>query len=464
MGEEKDVPQKNSAQQAEEKAKEAMNTAKDTASLAKNAASGNYIGAAKDTVNLLKNKKVRRKIIINFIMQLLVPILILLFIAGIFMAVIQGIGSAIGDGIEAVGGWFAGDSVDTSGNTYSITINNDKFEEIVASMAAQGINAESSSLTEECLKLFILAQYRTQYPKDVKIRIEVSDEEKQKIEARSNRFGRPTNLVNEDGKNYLKTEGCIHLYRPEFTNDELRYIQREELDKYLNGEKSFDDVKKYYTLEGENLILPQKKIEKYIQGEDEREDAPIDLNQEDDGYDWESFNNRTPTRETVTPSLIRVPYQTQIASYSMPMEFLTILTSFTQNSEYGVALARLVDNSNTKINILDESVTTEERYVHQYKSHTKVKFFDGTRVYLPIYSDLWVEYSGNIRDYYVTEERLWRPNRNQYIATENKNDYRYIYEKETPRIYRENTITTEYTAKMQLAEASGWFSRTSQRI
>lgn len=455
-------PEKSSAQKAEEGVQDAVNAAKDGASFAKNAASGNYLGAAKDAANLLQNKKARMHIMISSIMQIAMPIFIILFIAGLFMSVIQGIGNAIGDGISAVGGWFSGDSIDTSGNRYSITVNNDTFEGIVSAMASQGINAESSSLTEECLKLFIIAQYRTQYPDDVEIRIEVSDEEKQKIEARANTFGRGTNLVNEDGKNYLKTTGCIQLYRPEFTSSKLRYVDQTVLDEYVNGTNenydTFDEVKEYYSLdENNNLVLPQKRTIKNLIGEEEREDSIIDLTQDNDGIDWESFNNNTtPDRETEEHSIVTLPYQTTISNYSMPVEFLAILTSFTQNSEYGVAVANLVTNdSSMTLNILDNSKTTEIRKIRQYESHTNVKYMIGAKAYLPIYSALWISYNGNIRDYYVNDrERVWKANTSVYSATETPSPY--VYDTRTPYRQLSNTITTQYTTTIQVGSVNSW--------
>lgn len=450
-----DQPQKSSAQKVEDNAKQTMSAVKDGTNLAKNFSTGNYVGAAKDTVNLLKNKKVRTHLLISTIASILIPILIILLIAGVFMTVISAIGDivttvvdSIGEFFSGVGNWFAS-LFDPDSGKFIITINDQKFQDLKSTLAASGINTESSNLTDECLKLFLLAQYKTQYPEDVVIKIEISDEEKQKIEQRGRGNTVQSEDIDGDGENeyYLKSEGCIQLFRPEFTNDRLRYVEEETLNEYKNREKSFDDVKGKYSIDSDgNLLVPVIKTTKYIQGEDEVQESLLDLTQED-SYDWESFNNRTPTSERDDRDVQPLPYQSVVSSYSLPFEFLTILTTFTQNSEFGVAVAELVNNeSYIKLNILDNSKTTEERYTYQYNSHTEVKYKVGAKAIIPE-AQLWINYTGNIWDYVDDSDRqmLWKPDE-------------YNYETNTPRIYRANTIKTEYTQSIQLGKAETWFS------
>ena len=128
-----------------------------------------------------------------------------------------------------------------------------------------------------------------------------------------------------------------------------------------NWQTAFNDVKNKYTIDTNgNLVLPQKKEVNVIEGDEEKTVSLVDLTNENDGFDWESFNTRIPTSETITPSLTTIPYQSIISPYTMPFEFLAILTSFTQNSEFGVAVAELVNKeSKIKLNVLDNSKTTE---------------------------------------------------------------------------------------------------------
>lgn len=429
----------------------------DAASAVANYYSGNYVGAAASAVEVVKNKKARKFSLVSTIISIVAPILIIVMLGLFFMQIINSIGdtvstvvSTMSSFISGTGNWFTSLFDQTSGKLV-ININEDKFKELKNSLKAQAIDTEASSLTDECLKLFLLAQYKTQYPEDVIIKIEISQEEKAKIDAR----GRGNYVVTEDGKYYLKTSGCIELRRPEFTNGKLRYVQEETLKAYdKSTDKNFDDIKDKYSLsKSGSLIIPEKTIEKYIEGEDEGQAEWKDLD-EDDDYNWENFNTRTPTKQKTTITLKQIPYQSIISPYTMPFEFLTILTTFTQNSEYGVAVAELVSNkSSILLDILDNSKTTEERYTYQYKSNSKIQYRVGAKCKV-IDGAVWghkttgspeiEEYKQGDLDKNISEEMLW------------KNEVE-SYEVEKPRIYRENTIKTEYTSSLQLKKAESCF-------
>ena len=97
-------------------AQDMQEIAKSGASLAKNAATGNVVGAAKDALNLAKNKKVRNKIIRHTILQIAGPfLLILLLVAalfGIFGAVADTVGEVLGGIGQAIVDFFTVDESD----------------------------------------------------------------------------------------------------------------------------------------------------------------------------------------------------------------------------------------------------------------------------------------------------------------------------------------------------------------
>ena len=81
-------------------AQDMQQIAKSGASLAKNVATGNAVGVAKDALKLAKNKKVRNKMIRHAIIQFAGPFLLILFLAaaifGIFGAVADTVGEVLG--------------------------------------------------------------------------------------------------------------------------------------------------------------------------------------------------------------------------------------------------------------------------------------------------------------------------------------------------------------------------------
>lgn len=421
------------------KLQKALNAAKTTKKNVKDISSGDF---AKKKAEEVKNKaksKLRNKIILLAI-KILVPVLIILLIAGFFMAIIGGIGEIVEGVVSAIRG-------DIDGGTIGeciVRFDEEKFEEMKNTLKANGINPEASNLTDECLKAFILAQYRTQYPTDVKLRIQISDEEYDKIMQKGGAKG--YNFVQEGNDRYMQVNGCIKLYRPEFTGNELRYADEESLNKWID-DNNFFQAEQYYSLDkAGNLIIPEKKEEKYIESEWEVQPALIDL--ENENYDWESFNKRNG-QEKIEVTSKKIPYKSLIANYTMPFEFLTLLTTFTQNSEYGMAVAELVNTkSDIEINILDNSKTTEERQTWQTHDYAYINYKIGGNTVIPSKS-IWRSYN-NYRDFSEFFDRednmemLWNPSV-------------YGYPKNIYKVKRANTITTEYTARLQIQKAETWF-------
>lgn len=463
--------EKSTLQQADETKQEVQGAV----NVVKNYAKKNYVGAAKEGIKLLKNEKTREKLLIGIIVGIMIPVLI----AALFMTVVssitdivEGVISTIGNFFSGVGDWFTRMFKPDIGKMV-IMVDDEKFQEVKQSLASQGISASSAQLTDECLKVFLLAQYKTQYPDDVILLIEISEEEKKKIDAR----GRGISIVKEAGTYYLKSEGCIQLYRPEFTTDKLRYCEKGTLDEYVNGTKSFDDVKDYYTIDSQgNLIVPQKKAEKVIEGKEEKIDAMTNLNNED-SFDWTSFDEGNSTKETITPLLQTIPYQSNISGYTMPYEFLTTLTTFTQNSEFGVAVANLISFSTINLNILDNSITNEKREIIQYNNNTEIEYRVGIEkeeaneplepeeeANEPINSE--IDYSEENSEQIVFETD---PSEDSNIQIELETDSsgnpnsKVVWEKdlkyhESNQVYikRKTTKTTEYSSMLQVAKATTW--------
>ena len=120
--------QNNLAKKASDDIKSTTQGVKDTANLAKNIATGNVVGAAKNALNLAKNKKFRRKAIIHAVISTLMPFIIIIilatFILGIFNAVGNGVKSILDAIIEATGSLFIADDE-------GIIITDEQIDEII---------------------------------------------------------------------------------------------------------------------------------------------------------------------------------------------------------------------------------------------------------------------------------------------------------------------------------------------
>ena len=85
-------------QESQQNAQETKDAVKDGANLAKNVASGNYVGAVADGVKLAKNKKVRKMVLVSIVIQIAVVVVLASSVFTIFDKVgdvIQGVVDAI---------------------------------------------------------------------------------------------------------------------------------------------------------------------------------------------------------------------------------------------------------------------------------------------------------------------------------------------------------------------------------
>ena len=164
----------------------------------------------------------------------------------------------------------------------------------------------------------------------------------------------------------------------------------------------------------------------------------------------------------------------------MPYEFLAQLTSFTNCTEYGLAVAALVtDKTDIKINILDDSKTTEQRYTKAYNRTHDVEFTAGAKIKL-MNAGLWgsgVHQSAHRSDlndkledqqigptvYETRKKEFYKYDYNgekEYVYDEfHINDHNQSFSSGEPHIHeiRKNTITTQYTSQIQVEKGESWF-------
>lgn len=443
---------------APQEAQQVAQGVKDAASAVKNIYAGNKVQGVKDAFSALKNKEFRKWLIIISLAGLLIPILL----AGSFISVLNAIPNAVTKLVSSVTSDITKSWNDPVDGKMTIEIDKDKYKQLKESLGAQAIDAKAASLTDECIKIFLLAEYATQYPVDVEIKIEVPTDDEKKI---INEIGMSKFL---DG-NYIKTTGCVELYRPEFAgSNKLEITDLKTLEKYEKeeGDISFDDVKNKYALDKfGNIIIAQRDTKKVIEGEDELNPTATEVNlypeDYDKKFDWESFNKRKPEIEDEIRSTQKLAYKNEIAMYGMPFEFLSELTSFTGCTEYGLKVASLVtDKTKVKINILDDSKTTETRETEAYDRVHDVDFTVGAKMKL-IYkgggtwgrNDQGIDYRDKKfykekNDEFWEEQLVWNNDREYFDHLSSPKPF--IHEK------RKNTIETQYTTRLQVVEGESW--------
>lgn len=370
MGEQDENKEKGGEQSTADKAKETVqdtaNAVKDGANLAKNIASQNYLGAVKDAFNLLKNKKVRRHIIISALMPTMITLLIVCSVFAIFNA----IGEAIEEAINAAVEWY--------NNNYEygvIYYTSEQLDTITESIQNLGIDLDDLNLMGDI-----------DYEEDDPDREQKEKEALRKYLARflvaqerlrtlnpgdKNMFTNPSDIDDafakliESGKVFLAGNdqkliyGNVKIFRT-FEKDvsnakQLDYLFYENL-KDGDGNLKITDgfYNDCYSVDSSgNLVFAKKvytetNVEKIVDGKKENEKS------KDTTYELET-----------------VDYKTIVDQYTTSVQFFIYLTMVTHNPEFSAAVADLAKDGEIHLVIMDDKVESKIVQKETYIENTQ---------------------------------------------------------------------------------------------
>ena len=412
----------NEEKSAVEKTEENVQMAKDAAEAAGKASTGDWVGAAKNALNLLKNGQFKKRLkmqIIKIIIMIMLPILLGAFVLGVFNVVKDTLVGLIANAISIVAGffedawqyinddyWFNMDSkreYEIDGQLVSLSV----VDKYLQELTSQGVSLEElrllgdtnysnvnifedenkKALAEKYIAEFIRADFITQQA--------------------HRRRGLET--VNSSNQNLI--DGGIYVYRTkkepvldesDFKNEEyiietvdvtdkeyelMTYITPQEFMQKLGlaaelknvvagGQQTIvskgvvDDLRYKYTIDDETgkMVFIEIETSKTAAG-DAVEDGWFD------GIEiwWESAITSDPTYKV---KLIGVEYKNLISKYAMPYEFLINLCQITQNPEFVYHVALMARD--TKIELVVQDNVVMERYTEEretakdrYESETK---------------------------------------------------------------------------------------------
>lgn len=326
-----------------EDVKDAMKTG---ANLAKNAATGNMLGVAKDALKLAKNKEAIKKKIKNAILQNLLPIILIIFIAGsilaIFSEVADTIQELISGAVDAIVDFFTVD--ETSGE---IVVSDEQIDTIINSIEEMGVSAEDLKLLGD------YEENATEEEKQEALRKYIRDfYEAQAVTETLNYYHTPSNDT--------ATYGAIYLYRTtnEDTNGdgtidnndriEMTYIPYEQM--LAMQEAGNLEIRRYFSLDdSDNLIISSSEQIILEKGS--------------------SVDSLTEVSNTIKITLRTIDYKTAVSQYTTKMNFLIYLTMISRNPEFVSAVVDLIVNSRIELTVMDNTTTTETTNIYQYDTY-----------------------------------------------------------------------------------------------
>ena len=317
----------------EEEIKKTQSAIKDSASLAKNVATGNILGTAKDAIKVTKNKKLRNKMIKGAIMKILVPILIVVLLASAVFVIMDIVASTVQEIIDGIDGFFDIDPTDGS-----INISNDEIDAIIEAIENLGISVEDLGLLGD------FEESATEKQKKEQMRIYIRKfYEAQVVTETLNYYHKKSTPT--------KTYGAVYVYR-------------------ANGDTTDDQYRKT------NLTFEKyNKMKQWQQDNDTQALSHFSIDDSGNlvvaGMSMTQEEGKEPIR---TITLRSINYKSAISKYTTKMNFLVYLTLISHNPEFVSALVDLIKDSRIEITIMDNVTTNVETKIYKYTEHNRKEY------------------------------------------------------------------------------------------
>ncbi len=334
--------EQNLGQKASQDIQDTTNAVKDGADLAKNVSTGNVLGAVKDGVKLIGNKKVRRTILV----LLLIPIIVIVALGMSLFSVFGTIGDTIQNVVHSFIDLFK--IVDDWDG--SIKIKDEEISKVIKEIENLGFDMDDLWLlgdiekedtdNEETLKKKQEEAAKKYIRKFLEAQLVTETPHYEPVIASGNAYNQ-------------KTYGQVYIYRAndqEYINENskatpmswMSYSTMQE-EAAKNNEKGLNAIKNHYSIddEGKLVIAQWTKIE------------------------------TTGKADEVIISLKHIDYKSAISQYTTPMNFFIYLTMVSQNPEFVSAVTDMVKNSRIELTIMDTKTVNVEEEKYSFTRNTK---------------------------------------------------------------------------------------------
>ena len=308
--------------------------AKSAASAATKLSTGNVAGAVKD---IAKNKKLRRKMILNIAMNILAPFLVIVVLAVSILGIFNAVGEAINGIISAIGNFFNFDIKDGY-----ISISDEDVLKIIQSIESMGISLKD---------LHLLGEYDPNASEERRY-WEAQKYIRKFYEAQA--VTETPNLFHKKS-NSNKTYGAVYIYRYDDSQGdkkrELYFVDYKTMQEYQkNGDETALD--RFSIDESGNLVFAGEVKTVKEKGSDK--------------------NKLTQDGDTEISIELRImDYKSLVSQYTTQMNFLVYLTLISQNPEFVSAVVDLIKDCRIEIMIMDNVSIYQEIKTSEYTQHEK---------------------------------------------------------------------------------------------
>lgn len=339
---------------------------KDGTNLAKNASTGNILGAVKDGFKLLGNKKVRKTILI----AILIPIILIIFLASSVYVIFDGIGKIIQEKINEIVSFFdvnwstEEDSDDaTTIKNGVIKIDDNTIDLIIKAIESTGVDLEDLKLMGD-IDYSIVDKESDEYKEILRKYIRKFYEAQAVTQTLNTKPGWVEEYIVNGGEVY----GSVYVYRVQDGNPDnvvqLKYMPYSEMKEKADNGK-YDAIKNKFSVSGDKngykIVIAEKVVTKVSKKSDEYN---VDKTEEEIKEDLSEKANISKGDTTTKVELKEFDYKNLISQYTTPMNFFIYLSMISQNPEFVSAVTDLVKDSKIDITIFDTETTNIEEVIN----------------------------------------------------------------------------------------------------
>lgn len=328
---EEELNQDNNTQ--EEIAEETLETVKESAKLAKNVATANPVGIAKNTIKLTKNKQFKKMLIIKIIAPIIILVMLILCVYSIF----NKIGDAVKDVVDGIVDFFTFDS------DGAIKVEEEQVDKIIESITSLGIDLKDIKLMGD-----------VDYSKE-----NIEEENEKALKKYVKKFLEAQAMTQTINPNpgfidkQLHSYGTVYVYRTkDTTNDvsnlkqieQMEYIEYKDMVELCEGNGNVNKIRNKYSINpdtGELVVA--------------------------------GWSTTTTTVEGTTSNIYlrSINYKNAISQFTTPVTFLIYLTMITQNPEFVSEVVDLIQDGEIRIAVMDNVTTDIEETTHKYVKNTE---------------------------------------------------------------------------------------------
>lgn len=246
-------------------------------------------------------------------------------------------------------------------------------------------------------------------------------------------------------------DGIIEFerHKTDGTSRMLKFVDYNTFNSYINSQNS--DILNYFTL-NENKEVLIAVINKNTE-ELTTNDADVVISEYTSVLtDSDKKSDNTYKKEEYIITTQKINYRNYVEKYTMPFQYLWALLVISEDKDFVLDLANLVENSKIVISIYDNIKTTVDQNTYTYKKEQR------TDTYVRVSA----ENNYGVEDY--PKERYWLSEQSPEASEHYDSNYQADYDIEEVQYKVIHTITDETnTTIVDISEADTWIAEYSRK-